>query len=225
MRRLVPFLLAALAASLPPSLLLVFIGGVGVSVGGLGGCAHHHGKNDRFDVAGIPRCHHGSPAASPAGSSSFGGGGGGVYASAYLHASAPTHHPMVDVAAAASIILGSGGGGSGGGGDRGVPPDSGGKRRSSPSRWASSLGVAAAAPQPGHSIDDHQNAIYDDGSSAASGDSSHQLSSNNAVPKGLPPDTLKVSVLGTTRGKSDDCTYSMVEFSNTVSYLFMSKKS
>ena len=33
-----------------------------------------------------------------------------------------------------------------------------------------------------------------------------------------PPDTLKVSVLGATRGKSSSCAYSLVEFSNTVSF-------
>jgi hypothetical protein len=35
-----------------------------------------------------------------------------------------------------------------------------------------------------------------------------------------PPDTLKVSVLGSSRGKSSSCAFSLVEFSNTVSCLF-----
>ena len=40
-------------------------------------------------------------------------------------------------------------------------------------------------------------------------------------PSGSPPDAraLKVSVVGASRGRSDDCTYSMVSFENTVSKL------
>ena len=53
-------------------------------------------------------------------------------------------------------------------------------------------------------------------SSSSSSASQHQRHS----PRGAaepPPDTLKVTVLGPLRGKSSSCTYSLVEFTNTVS--------
>eukprot|EP00578_Thalassiosira_sp_NH16_P002001 CAMPEP_0181130624 /NCGR_PEP_ID=MMETSP1071-20121207/29969_1 /TAXON_ID=35127 /ORGANISM="Thalassiosira sp., Strain NH16" /LENGTH=2952 /DNA_ID=CAMNT_0023216719 /DNA_START=277 /DNA_END=9135 /DNA_ORIENTATION=- len=41
------------------------------------------------------------------------------------------------------------------------------------------------------------------------------IPSTGSVATEAPPDTLKVAVLGASRGKAPDCTYSLVEFSNT----------
>eukprot|EP00571_Detonula_confervacea_P001333 CAMPEP_0172321840 /NCGR_PEP_ID=MMETSP1058-20130122/44427_1 /TAXON_ID=83371 /ORGANISM="Detonula confervacea, Strain CCMP 353" /LENGTH=2855 /DNA_ID=CAMNT_0013037445 /DNA_START=302 /DNA_END=8869 /DNA_ORIENTATION=+ len=53
----------------------------------------------------------------------------------------------------------------------------------------------------------HAAAIRDESSSSSGG--------GEKVVAEAPPDTLKVSVLGASRGKSSSCTYSLVEFSNT----------
>jgi hypothetical protein len=56
-------------------------------------------------------------------------------------------------------------------------------------------------------------ASFQDGKAAAS----NIGSGRDNIVTDAPPDTLKVSVLGATRGKSSSCAYSLVEFSNTVS--------
>lgn len=64
--------------------------------------------------------------------------------------------------------------------------------------------------------DGYEKAPKSSSSSSSSSASQHQRHS----PRGAaepPPDTLKVTVLGPLRGKSSSCTYSLVEFTNTVS--------
>lgn len=234
MRRLIPFLLAAVMASFPPSLLLVFIGGLASTVGP-NSCTHHGaaGCGVAVDVGGF------------AGSSPTVVTRGVAHAvphTAYVY---PSHYPMV--ATTASIIVASTMSGSGGKRSRSGRGNTGGLVQLVSADWTEQQTVHSGAgtprqssqplqqgqPQPSSSsqqlefsslkeiANHHAELLAQERASSASSSSGNDLNSKeDKVVAEAPPDTLKVSVLGASRGKSPECTYSFVEFSNTVSFIY-----
>lgn len=178
MRRVAPFLLAVVMATLPPSLLLLFISGLASSP--LSACTHHGVCVVGDVVAAVAGS--GAPPAPGSGSSGF------VAATRYA---VPSRHPYVAAAAASSLASAYAAGGK--------PAES------------STVGGGTPRRQGGTTASNGRS-----GTSAASSSFSPGVTVAEA-----PPDTLKVSVLGGSRGKSTDCTFSLVEFSNTVSVAFL----
>ena len=201
MRRLAPFLLAAIMATFPPSLLLICIGrlvSTTLPSSPTTWCITHHGSCGQDDVVnGFGSSGYGgisssinTRAASSSGSSSRLIPGVASAASHTVYVS-PSHYPMVSTTASivASTMVGQYTGGKNTRG--GIIPS-----------------VSAESMEP---ID-----IGGDSSSSSTSTSTCSSNSDNSQFVLEGPGTIKVSVLGL--GAPPSCTYSLVEFSNTVSY-------
>ena len=206
MRRLAPFLLAAIMATFPPSLLLICIGrlvSTTLPSSPTTWCITHHGSCGQDDVlvngfgsygygiSSISSSSINSRVASPSGSSSRLIPGVVSAASHTVYVS-PSHYPMVSTTASivASTMVGQYTGGKKN--TRGIIPS-----------------VSAESMEP---ID-----IGGDSSSSSTSTSTCSSNSDNSQFVLEGPGTIKVSVLGL--GAPPSCTYSLVEFSNTVSYI------
>lgn len=206
MRRLVPFLIAAIMASFPPSLLLVFIGGL-VSTATYGptttSSCHQNSNYCRDDIiiggySSSIGMSTGNYIRSGGGSSSSKSGGfvTGVAAASHTVYVSPSHYPMV---ATTATIIASTIGGSGAKKKRGVG-------------GIQSVDAETMVPIILHDeVDD-----FDSSGSSSCGGGSNSNCGEELVSEG--DGTIKVSVLGMSKGKSPSCSHSLVEFTNTVSF-------
>ena len=210
MRRLAPFLLAAIMATFPPSLLLICIGrlvSTTLPSSSTTWCITHHGSCGQDDVlvngfgssgyggiSSISSSSINTRVASSSGSSSRLIPGVASAASHTVYVS-PSHYPMVSTTASivASTMVGQYTGGKNT--RRGIIPS-----------------VSAESMEP---ID----IGGDSSSSSTSSTSTCSSNSDNSQFVLEGPGTIKVSVLGL--GAPPSCTYSLVEFSNTVSYYLL----
>lgn len=209
MRRLVPFLIAAIMASFPPSLLLVFIGGL-VSTATYGpsttSSCHQNSnycRDDNIIIGGYSSSigmSTGNDIRSGGGISSSIKSGGfvtGVAAASHTVYVSPSHYPMV---ATTATIVASTIGGSGGKKKRGVG-------------GIQSVDAETMVPIILHDeVDDFDSSS---GSSSCGGGSNSNCG-EELVSEG--DGNIKVSVLGMSKGKSPSCSHSLVEFTNTVSF-------
>ena len=201
MRRLVPFLLAAIMASFPPVILLVCIGGLATTADP-SWCTHHENHSGEVSCTSGDWAH-----------PSYYAPVMGVSASSatYSYVS-PSHHPMVVTAAAAAglaswtTVAQSSDSSStcvGGGRCSGKPGQP--QQASTTGDGATSLAAAASSSSNQHPL------------TWGSGGGGGQTV--DPVPTGqVPADTLKVQILAGSRGKSSDCSHALVEFSNAVSF-------
>ena len=221
-------------ASLPASLLLVFIRGIASSAARGNACAHYSygacvGQIYDFDTT------HGYHSSVAAAGRRRGGSAAGFLHTTHASPTAhvlPSRYPMV--VATASIVASTmtsspsssalEGRKSSNGAIRAVmaEPSNSDRIGGSSSSNGSSNKPRQTRPvpgkqAPGSSLSHHQHlqGMADEyaaprGSSA----SAHTMPRTMAE---APPDTLKVKVLGAPRGKSPSCTYSLVELQNTVS--------
>ena len=219
MRRLVPFLVTAMMAIFPPSSLQVLIGGLSST----------SGPSSSFTNHGVCVAGTGDVVAPslefPCASVDAGGRGTGFVPGVAHAAQTATHHSHYSMVAttasiATSAMISSPGGS---GGKNSVLKSVSAELLGSGSRGSSGGGVAVGnmprqlLPVPGQEGSQHlRQAPLHDGKATAS---SLGAGRENFVAE-APPDTLKVSVLGASRGKSSSCAFSLVEFSNTVSRSF-----
>ena len=218
MRRLVPFLVTAMMAIFPPSSLQVLIG----ELSPVSGPASSF-TNQGVCVAGTGDVIAPSlefPCASVDASGRATGFVPGV-AHAAQTAAHHFHYSMVVTTASITSAMTSSPGGSGG--KNSVLKSVSAELLGSGSRGGSGGGGAFGnmprqlQPVPGEEGPQHlRQAPLHDGKATTS---SLGAGRENFVAEALP-DTLKVSVLGASRGKSSSCAYSLVEFSNTVSCSF-----
>ena len=204
MRRLVPFLIAAIMASFPPSLLLVFIGGlVSTATYGPTSSVCHQNSNYCRDDNNIIIGGYSSSIGTSTGNDIRTGGGSssksggfvtGVAAASHTVYVSPSHYPMV--ATTATIVASTIGG-------------SGGKKK----RVGGIQSVDAETMVPIIIHDEVDDSI---GSSSSCGGGSNSNCGEEDVSEG--DGTIKVSVLGMSKGKSPSCGHSLVEFTNTVSF-------
>jgi len=203
MRRLVPFLIAAIMASFPPSLLLVFIGGLvsTATYGPTSSWCHQNSNYCRDDniiggYSSLNGMSTGKDIRTGGGSSSSKSGGfvTGVAAASHTVYVSPSHYPMV--ATTATIVASTIGG-------------SGGKKK----RVGGIQSVDAETMVPIIIHDEVDDSI---GSSSSCGGGSNSNCGEELVSEG--DGTIKVSVLGMSKGKSPSCSHSLVEFTNTVSF-------
>jgi hypothetical protein len=219
MRRLFPFLVTAMMAIFPPSSLQVLIGELS-SVSGPSSSFTYHG----VCVAGTgdvvaPRLEF------PCASVDAGGRGTGFVPGVAHAAQTAAHHSHYSMAATTASIASSAITSSPGslGGQNSVMKSESAELLGSGSCGGSGGGGAGGniprqlQPMPGKEGPQHlrQAPLYDGKASASSLGAGRENFAAEA-----PPDTLKVSVLGASRGKSCSCAYSLVEFSNTVSRSF-----
>ena len=208
MRRLAPFLIAAIMASFPPFLLLVFIGGL-VSTATFGpsttsSWCHQNSnycRDDNIIIGGYSSSigmSTGNDIRSGDGSKSSSKSGGfvtGVAAASHTVYVSPSHYPMV--ATTATIVASTIGG-------------SGGKKK----RVGGIQSVDAETMVPIILHDEVDDFDSSSGSSSCGGSNSN--CGEELVSEG--DGTIKVSVLGMSKGKSPSCSHSLVEFTNTVSF-------
>lgn len=201
MRRLVPFLLAAIMASFPPIILLVCIGGLATTADP-SWCTHHENHSGVSCTTSGDWAHpsYYAPIVGVSASSAT-----------YSYVS-PSHHPMVVTAAAAAGLASwttvasqsdSSSTCVGGGRCSGKPGQP--QQASTTGDGATSLAAAASSSSNQHPL------------TWGSGGGGGQTV--DPVPTGqVPADTLKVQILAGSRGKSSDCSHALVEFSNAVSF-------
>ena len=202
MRRLAPFLLAAIMATFPPSILLICIGrlvSTTLSSSTTTIWCTHHGSCGQDDVVngfgssvygGISSSSNTRAASSSGSSRLITGVASAVSHTVYV---SPSHYPMVSTTASivASTMVGQ---------------YTGGKKKNTRGGIIPSVSAESMVP-----ID-----IGGDSSSSSTSTCSSN-SDSEFVLEG--PGTIKVSVLGT--GAPPSCAYSLVEFSNTVSYIYL----
>jgi len=203
MRRLGSFLIAAIMASFPPSLLLVFIGGL-VSTATYGpsttSWCHQNSnycRDDNIIIGGSSiGMSTGNDIRSGGGSSSSKSGGfvTGVAAVSHTVYVSPSHYPMV---ATTATIVASTIGGSGGEKKRGIG------------------GIQSVDAETMVPIILHDE-VDDFDSSGSCGGGSNSNCGEELVSEG--DGNIKVSILGMSKGKSPSCSHSLVEFTNTVSF-------